>query len=219
MTDTITTTPQADKKPAKVKVKLDPGDFIIPIVYPDYLVHIDPEDRGIWGINILDEREAFGHAGILIINGQSGISKYYEYGRYDKGKFGLINKESISDAVVKNGRITESSLTKIMKELSDKSGQHGRIEAVIIIGNYYDKAFKWLNDPTGPYRNPTRQKYNVRNFNCIQFVLDLLDALSIETHWPGFISIPDEEMEELQEDYRDLKYNPQTNKITIENEN
>ncbi|SJN60082.1 hypothetical protein VR7878_03986 [Vibrio ruber DSM 16370] len=212
----IQTTPKENTKPATLNIQLDIGDFLIPIVYPDYLVHIPKANQEILGIKILDDREAFGHAGVLIINGKTGVSKYYEYGRYDALDRGIVRKPNISNAVVKNGRVTESSLTKILKELSDNSGQHGRIEAVVFIGDYYSQAEQWLTDPNGPYRAPDRESYNVRNFNCIQFVLDLLESLSIDTHWPGLISMPDEEMEELQEDYRDLRYNPETNKIYVE---
>ncbi|WP_050566696.1 hypothetical protein [Vibrio jasicida] len=219
MTVEIQTTPTSNQEAVVVHVKIEVGDYVIPIVYPDYLVAIPPEFQELWGVKILDKKEQFGHAGALIINGKTGLSKYYEYGRYEQfGTLGGVNNVGISDAVIEDGRITESSLANIMSELSQDAGQGGRIEAVVFIGDYYDKAYEWLTDPKGPYRSPDRQAYDVTDFNCMQFVLDLLNALDIETHWTGFIVKPDDEMEELQEDYKDLRYTPGNRTLEIEDE-
>jgi hypothetical protein len=44
-------------------------DYIIPIVYPDYKVSFAGQ-----------KLPYLGHAGVLIIQGTSGKTKYYEYG-------------------------------------------------------------------------------------------------------------------------------------------
>lgn len=219
MTAKIQTTPASNRQPVVVNVNYEVGDYVIPIVYPDYFVTIPSEYQEVLGFKILDKKEQFGHAGVLIINGKTGLSKYFEYGRYEQfGTLGGVNNVRISDSIIENGRITESSLVNIMSELSTNAGQGGRIEAVVFIGEYFDKAYQWLTNPNGPYRSPDRQPYDVTDFNCMQFELDLLNGLDIETHWAGLIVKPDEEMEELQEDYKDLRYSPGSRTLEIEDD-
>lgn len=219
MSANVQTTPSSDTNSAIVEIYVKQGDFVIPIVYPDFLITIPPKiiqyQKSI-GIDFFEEKERYGHAGILIIHGKTGISKYYEYGRYDPEGKGIVRKVKIPDAKVKNGRIEESSLVKIMQALSKKAGKNGRIEAVMFIGNYYDKAYKWLNDPKGKYRKPDREEYDPLNSNCMSFPLDLLNDLGIKTHWTGLATIPRQEIEELQEDYKDLRYTPGSSKLEIE---
>ncbi|MEH6578926.1 MAG: hypothetical protein V7731_17830 [Amphritea sp.] len=220
MTSNIQTTPASNDQAAIVQLHVESGDYIIPIVYPDYQVAIPPEYQSFLGIQVFDKKEQFGHAGVLIINGKSGLSKYYEYGRYEQyGSRGGVNKISIPDAIIENGRILESSLVKIMATLSRGAGQGGRIEAVVFIGEYFNKADAWLTDKSGPYRSPSRESYDVTSFNCMEFSLDLLRHLDIETHWTGLIVEPQDEMEELQGDYRDIRYTPGSSKLEIEYEN
>ena len=48
-----------------------------------------------------------GHAGILLIDNKTGITKYYEYGRYDKAEIGEVRQRTISNVVMgKDGKPT-----------------------------------------------------------------------------------------------------------------
>ena len=59
-----------------------------------------------------------GHAGVLLINDKTGLTKYYEYGRYDKESKGLVRTASVPNVVIgKDGKTTTESLNKVMKQL------------------------------------------------------------------------------------------------------
>ncbi len=75
-----------------------------------------------------------GHAGILMID-DSGLTKYYEYGRYDRANRGVIRQVSIPNARFgADGKLVPESLVPILKRLSSRSGQGGRIRAAYLVG-------------------------------------------------------------------------------------
>ena len=56
-----------------------------------------------------------GHAGVLLINKQ-GVTKYYEYGRYDPEGRGTVRTIPIPDIVIgKDGTPTEKSLNNTLR--------------------------------------------------------------------------------------------------------
>ena len=69
-------------KSKAVKYILGENDYVIPIVYPDYLVSIPKYETSLFGrkISIKPDKKEFGHAGVLLINEENGTTKYYEYG-------------------------------------------------------------------------------------------------------------------------------------------
>ncbi len=74
-------------------------DLLIPIVFPDYIITVETRPITVKipdylpYIDILpnevrvphtkNKLSDLGHAGVLFINGKTGVTKYYEYGRYD----------------------------------------------------------------------------------------------------------------------------------------
>ena len=74
-----------------------------------------------------------GHAGVLFIEGQSGLTRYYEYGRYDPAALGLTQRHVVRDVEIgRNGRPTMKSLATTLADVSRKAGQRGRIEGAYI---------------------------------------------------------------------------------------
>jgi hypothetical protein len=72
-------------------------DVVVPLVFPDYKIAVEVQkikvdvlpwtDRDNFTIPAFKEKVSnLGHAGVLFINGQTGVTKYYEYGRYDPPK-------------------------------------------------------------------------------------------------------------------------------------
>lgn len=57
-----------------------------------------------------DRWEGLGHAGVFFINGKTGLTKYFEYGRYDPAGLGKVQKHSIPDALIRDGQVAHESL-------------------------------------------------------------------------------------------------------------
>ena len=70
-----------------------------------------------------------GHAGVMFINGKTGLTKYFEYGRYDREGLGLVRRIRISDISITGGQVDLKSLKIPLRQLSDRAGQGGRILA------------------------------------------------------------------------------------------
>ena len=68
-----------------------------------------------------------GHASVFFFNGR-GVTKYHEYGRYDRAARGLPRRVPMPDvAIADGGRPTTSSLRTALALVSERGGQHGRI--------------------------------------------------------------------------------------------
>ena len=123
-------------------------DVAIPIVFPDYTIAVKSKAVVIRIPDLLPKIDILprqikipkqshhlpylGHAGVLFIEGESGLTRYYEYGRYDPAELGETRKRSVPDVKMgKNGRPTRKTLAATLADVSRKAGQHGRIEGVV----------------------------------------------------------------------------------------
>ncbi|MDD5034876.1 MAG: hypothetical protein PHE55_08975 [Methylococcaceae bacterium] len=170
-------------------------DLAVPIVFPDYLIMVETPAVNVnvpdvlpW-VDILPDRikvppskqkvPFLGHAGILFIEGKSGLTKYYEYGRYDPAAKGLVRKQSIADVKMgNNGRPTKTSLRKVLAEVSLKSGQSGKIAGAYI--ELDTGAFiKMLAHATTRMKqntNPKRAPYELLSNSCLHFMKGVAEA-------------------------------------------
>ncbi|MBF4238115.1 hypothetical protein EAY82_26800, partial [Vibrio anguillarum] len=92
-------------------------DFLIPIVFPDYEILVASEQTfDLFGLDITTPKVKapyLGHAGVILINGETGVTRYYEYGRYPNRASdipGNVRKVSIPNVKLITGLITERSL-------------------------------------------------------------------------------------------------------------
>lgn len=207
-------------------------DIVIPIVFPDYLIAVNtPKKRFkipdlIPGFDILPDEATIpetkhkfpelGHAGILFIEGSSGATKYYEYGRYI-GPLGHVRKLTIRDVEMSGGHPTKVSLSYTLSQISVKSGQDGRI-----IGAYIEVPGKFenmLNYALKRHRensNPQRKPYELISNSCNHFMKGVLEAAGVSI--PYMIDPrPNSYIEEIRDDYKDLDYSKDSNTLSIEN--
>lgn len=116
-----------------------------------------------------------GHAGVLLIDNKTGFTKYYEYGRYDPENKGIVRTVAISNVVIdKNGKPTQESLQKVMKQLSDKSGHGGDIEGAYIISDKFNEMNEYAKNKLSENSNPNRKKYSILSNNCATFAEDVI---------------------------------------------
>lgn len=110
----------------------------------------------------------FGHAGIVLVEGGTGLTKYYEYGRYfkdsnDKHIGGVRNRSVPNLSLNSNGWPTVASLHNLAKSITHSAGKDTYMQ-----GNFdhtcggFDKAIAFAES----YNNPN---YNFYSNNCMTF--------------------------------------------------
>jgi hypothetical protein len=216
---TIATTPVADVALVQIYVVSD-LDYVIPLVFPDYKIRIDGYQATLFGrkLTIPDVSAPYlGHAGVLIINGKNGQSKYYEYGRYPgPGPAGRVRVGNIPDVILNDGgAITESSLKKTLRHISSKHGQSGDITGVVLRGAVYDKALSWLKEKEAENTKATRKEYDLGNHNCITFATDLAEAVGFSIPRRFLAVVPTTYMMQFQISEPDLDYTFATDTLEI----
>lgn len=182
------------------------ADVVIPIVFPDYKISTPIGNIG-----------ELGHAGVLIILGSTGTTKYYEYGRYDKAALGLVRKKTVPDVVIDKttGKPTEASLAKTLASISHQSGHNTRISgAYIEVSGGYVKALKYADDRYKENSNSKRESYGLLGNNCGTFMKKTAEAAGAPMPWQ-LDPRPNSYIEEIRADYPDVDYDPGTKKITI----
>ena len=144
---------------------IDPdGKDGIYITYPDYKINVG-------GLKIPN----LGHAGILLVDNVTGFTKYYEYGRYDEESRGVVRTISVPNVEIgTNGKPTETSLNKVLKILSEKAGQNGRIEGAYIESDKFDEMKNYAETKMAENSNPDRREYSLTRNNCGTFASDVL---------------------------------------------
>ena len=171
------------------------NDVAIPIVFADYLIAVDTPAVSVdvpdilpW-VDILPDHikispakhkiPYLGHAGILFIEGRSGLTKYYEYGRYDAAAKGLVRKQALSDVKMgNNGRPTRKSLEKVLAEVSAKSGQSGKITGAYIelAPGAFIKMLAYATNRMKKNSDSARAPYELGSNSCLHFMKETAEA-------------------------------------------
>ena len=130
------------------------GLAAIKVIFPDY------KADGYWFT---------GHSGVVIIDDSTGLTKYYEYGRY-QNPLGVVRNISVPDLVMKDGKPTKSSMLELMRSLSKKTGKNGNITASYHKNaNNFNGMLEYAMARKNQNSNPDRRPYSVRNNNCDTF--------------------------------------------------
>ena len=197
---TVATTPAKDKTPVQIYLVSD-HDFVIPVVFPDYKIHVE-------ALGISHKFSDLGHAGVLIVNGKTGLTKYGEYGRYEgAGPPGIVRLRPVPNVTIKGGAITESSLKKTLRSMSSAYGQSSNVSGVVLRGAAFSQAEAWLKNKEKDNDNMNREPYSIRSHNCMTFVADLVDSLDLGAPKRSYFAvIPKDYMEDFQETKPDLDY-------------
>ncbi len=206
------------------------SDFVIPVVFPDYLITVIERPVDINLPRILPGQDLFpdhiripatklpelGHAGVLFINGSNGLTKYYEYGRYDRANLGLVMRRPVPDAVIKNKLPTMTSLLVTLRRVSQQSGQHTRIEGAFIelpTGSF-DKMLAYAQGRLKDNTDPKREPYSLTSNSCLHFMKGTSEAGGADMPWVidprplGYI-------ERVRSEFPTLDYRPKPESLTI----
>jgi hypothetical protein len=176
------------------------NDKALLIVYPDYPVNTD----SFYGYTTL-----VGHAGVLLIK-SNGLTKYYEFGRYDEAKNGQVRNQTVPNAeIASDEKPTSSSLKKILSTLSTKSGKDTRIRAAYFINMDFEKM---LAQATA-----TQPKYDIISFNCGQYAESVILKGNPSIDRPLIINpVPNNIVDEyIEEGNAEILFSPTTGDISI----
>jgi len=169
-----------------------PSDVVIPIVFPNYLIAVDtpPIDVDLHihipglpthvKIPPLHERVPYlGHAGAAFFDGRTGVTKYYEYGRYDPKALGLVRHVAVPDIRVPPSAI---GLLPLLKSISARSGQHGPILGAYIQlpAGAYNKMLAYCNRRMAENANPRRAPYGLLSNTCCHFMSSVAVAGGVD---------------------------------------
>ena len=208
------------------------GKDAILIVYPDYPINIyNTPEINIPFIGKIPQQKininVVGHAGVLLINNKTGVTHYYEYGRYDTtdGTVGCVRKVEVSNVTIgKDGKPTINSLNKVLGYLSKNAGHGGRIDGAYIISNEFEKMNNYANskfmesNPSdgNAFYNKNRRPYSIIRNNCGTFAVDVINQdKSVDAPYiinPTPVNIVDEYQEEGN---AVVRYNPSNDTTTI----
>ena len=201
-------------------------DIIIPIVFPEYRISLNTSSVDVdlfpWvsfdNFKIPPTKISdLGHAGVFLVNGKNGVTKYYEYGRYDPPENkGLVQRVILPDAKMDQKGMILSSLIPALDKICKKSGQGGRIEGVFLeASNVFDKLNNMIRIRKSQNNLPGRRSYDLISNSCIHFVKGVVKAAGKDTPWM-IDPRPNSYIGEFRNDYRDLDYSPKTKLLRIE---
>jgi len=189
---------------------------------------IDPDGRDAVFIAFPDYKiSAFGrqwsnlgHAGVLLIDNKTGVTKYYEYGRYDKAEIGEVRQRTISNVVIdkETGKPTAASMDKVMGEISDKAGKGGRIEGAYIESDKFKEMNDYAQSKKAENNNPDRKEYSITSNNCGTFAADVVKQdPNVKKQAPAIIDPrPNSMAKEYQDNFKPIIYDPKTKKTEWE---
>lgn len=190
-------------------------DVVIPIVFPDYKIAV--------GGRYLPY---LGHAGVLLVNGKSGSTHYYEYGRYAAPK-GV--KDPVAGRVrdyvpakvkiASDGHSTRSSLQRVLAQVAHfacpRKPSYRRIEAAYVcLPGAWGKMKAYTDRRKAQNNDPNRISYWVLFNNCMTLAHQtmVVGGTPIISSGPA----PTDWIEDVRDRYPDLDYDPKRGRVTIE---
>ena len=188
---------------------IDPnGKDGIYIAFPDYKISTPIGKIG-----------NLGHAGVLLIDNKTGVTKYYEYGRYDKEGKGVVRTFVVPNVKIgQDKKPTLESLNKTLSIISEQAGHAGRIEGAYIESDKFKEMKNYAESKIAENANSKRKEYSLRNNNCGTFAADVLKQdPSVKDKAPVIIDPrPNSIVKEYQDNFKSLNYDPKKRQVKIE---
>jgi peptidoglycan hydrolase-like protein with peptidoglycan-binding domain len=182
-----------------------PEDFVIAIVFPEQPIQFQTE-RGVrealpdWMESAaLDALELFGakrtdsgslkadflgHAAVAFADGRTGVSRYWEYGRYDAAQRGICRNISVPNLRISpDFEATPQSLNALFSTVSRKSGAGTRVAGVLgrVPLGTHRKLEAYCRRVDANTRNKTAPEYAVLSNSCLHFMRRVMDEAGLDT--------------------------------------
>ena len=160
------------------------NDVAVGIVFPAFAIRVAG-----------DHRAELGHAAVLLIQGKSGLTKYFEYGRYDPANLGLVHTLGVPNVTYgSDGKPTLASLKKCFSDITQQvargtGGGHGDTS---IAGIYVDEnaafgqGLAYATTRQKDNSNAQREPNKIMSNSCLTFMINTMEAAGV---WmPGNIT-------------------------------
>jgi len=170
-------------------------DKIIAINFNDYTIGSSDGGPGL---------PFLGHSGVLLIKSKKGLTKYFEYGRYDPTKLGIVKKREIPNISIVDPKNT--SLKEVLRKISYISGDEGDITSAIVeVDGGFKKAHAFCTRREADNSNVHRDPYDLVTRNCMHFVKDSISVTGKQV--PSMIDPrPNSDIDELRDVYTNMNY-------------
>ncbi len=136
-------------------------DRVVVVVYPHVTIQVP-------GVGLVPE---IGHAGVLLINGTSGLTKYFEYGRYNNIQLGIVLNKVVPNVTMDPaGEPTLASFKAVLRSLSLQSGKMTTVEVVSYLAeDAFAAGLAYCQGRLALNNDPNRTPYSVVTNNCVSF--------------------------------------------------
>lgn len=170
---------------SSVQLNETEGDIAIPVAWPDKRVSLTPGTKWLDGSGIMgadgDGKIKVGHAGLILIDRQTGTTKYFDFGRYGKDPTKGIVRSSMtdSDLAIPDASFDEdgnvSNMEGILKSLAGKKtfAGYGRMIASEVRDIDFEESEKFALDLQAEGES-SYGPFTFGGSNCARFVCDAI---------------------------------------------
>lgn len=168
----------------------------VPIVFPDYKITVGPL-----------KVPGLGHAGVLLIDNKNGHTKYYEYGRYDKGGKGIVRTVPVSNVTMgKDGKPTPQSMQKVLGQISEKAGHGGAIQGAYVKNDNFAAMQGYAEGRMAQNSDQNREGYSLTSNNCATFATSVINAG--DSSFKSSAVVPTSAVGDWQSGHEKVTYDP-----------
>jgi RHS repeat-associated protein len=181
---------------------VDPeGTDAIYVAFPDYEIAVGSE-----------RLRALGHAGVVLIDEETGHTRYYEYGRYDSAGRGIVRRRTIPNLEMRDGEPTDESLRRVLASVARQSGHDTKLEGAYVEGADFDDMKDYAESRQADNSDDEREPYDVTSRNCGTFAQSVIEAGGADV--PAMVDPrPASYVDEIQEDHTRVAYDPATDRL------
>ena len=201
-------------------------DFVAPVVFPDYKIAVDTPETKITipdllpSVNVLPDSikipamhsrlSDLGHAGVAIIQGTTGLARYFEYGRYDVAARGETRTRKVPNVHMgPHGRPTRDSFVRLLAVISKEAGQKGTVSGALIElpKGKFEIMLKYALARAALNHTDNREPYKLTSNSCMHFSKAVAESADVKMPWI-FDPRPVSFIEEVQASYPSFKFVP-----------
>ena len=116
-----------------------------------------------------------GHAGVVIINGETGQTRYFEYGRYG-GDYGSVRERPVADVTMGNHcNPSTVSLNALARDITRTNGGPYGFEAAYIKlqDGAYERMLRFIEQRMADVRARRARAYDINDNHCFTFAVEV----------------------------------------------